>query len=224
MNVTLDVFSALIDSRAGASPVFDMIAAREHWPLAGEELFGAWDRQHKRLQLECRRWESFAALGRRALAQVMDEHLLSGDVDAAMADVWSSLGDWQLWPDVDRGVRDLARRHRVGLLSNVDDALLARTRLQVLPLTPDLVITSQRVGVYKPDPAIYHAARSIAGPSFVHIASSARDVRGALEAGVASVRLVRPGHQLDPAGPQPSREVASLRDLADYLAAAFPAL
>ena len=48
MNVTLDVFSALIDSRAGASPVVDLIAAREHWPLAGEELFGAWDRQHKR--------------------------------------------------------------------------------------------------------------------------------------------------------------------------------
>jgi len=222
MNITLDVFSALIDSRAGASPVFELIAAREHWPLSGEELFGAWDRQHKRLQLECQRWEPFAALGRKALAEVVDEHQLTGDVDAAMADVWSSLGDWPLWPDVDRGVRDLARQHSVGLLSNVDDELLARTRLQALPLTPALVITSQRVGVYKPDPAIYHAARLIAGPSFVHIASSARDVRGALEAGVASIRLVRPGHQMDPAGPQVSRKVAGLRDLADYLASAFP--
>jgi 2-haloacid dehalogenase len=222
VNVTLDVFSALIDSRAGASPVFDRIAAREHWPLAGEELYGAWDRQHKRLQLECRRWEPFAALGRRALTQVLEAHQLAGDVDAAMEDVWSSLGDWPLWPDVDRGVHDLARRHRVGLLSNVDDDLLARTRVSALPLTPDLVITSQRVGRYKPDPALYQAARTIAGPSFVHVASSARDVRGALEAGVVSVRLVRPGHEVDPAGPRPAREVGGLDELAGYLAGAFP--
>lgn len=222
MNITLDVFSALIDSRSGASPVFERIAAREQWAVPGEELFGAWDRQHKRLQLECRQWEPFAALGRRALAQVMQDRQLTGDVDAAMSDIWSSLGEWPLWPDVDRGVRDLARQHSVGVLSNVDDALLARTRLHALPLTPALVITSQRVGLYKPNPAIYHAARSIAGPSFVHIASSARDVRGALEAGIASVRLIRPGHLIDPVGPPVSREVAGLSDLADYLAAEFP--
>lgn len=222
MNVTLDVFSALIDSRAGGSRVFDRIAVREHWPIGGDALYDVWDRAHKRLQLECRRWEPFASLGRRALLEVMDEHQLAGDVDAAMEDVWSSLGDWPLWPDVDRGVHDLARSHRVGLLSNVDDDLLARTRLGALPLAPDLVITSQRVGRYKPDPAIYLAARTIAGPSFIHVAASARDVRGALEAGVRSVRLVRPGHQVDPGGPLPDRQVAGVGELVEYLANTFP--
>jgi len=53
----------------------------------------------------------------------------------------------------------------VGLLSNVDDALLARTRLASLPFAPGLVITSQRVRQYKPNPGLYHAARRIAGPS-----------------------------------------------------------
>ncbi len=222
MNVTLDVFSALIDSRTGGSRVFDQIARRQRWALRGQALFRAWDREHKRLQRECVRWEPFAALGRRALVQVLDEHRLRGDVDAAMTELWASLGDWPLWPDVDHGVPHLARAHRVGLLSNIDDALLARTRLASLPFVPDLVITSERVRQYKPNPGLYHAAHTIAGPSFVHVAASARDVRGALQAGVDTIRLIRPGHDIDPAGPRPTRQVTGLGELPDYLAQGLP--
>lgn len=222
MNVTLDVFSALIDSRAGAAPVFERIAAREHWPLGAEALYVAWDRQHKRLQLECRRWESFAVLGRRALVNVLEEHHLSGDVNAAMAELWSSLRDWPLWSDVEDGVHDLAREHHVGVLSNIDDGLFAQTQLVGLPLTAELLLTSERLRLYKPTPAIYLTAQTIAGPSFVHVAASARDVRGALEAGIPSVRLVRPGHEVDPAGPRATREVSSLNDLASYLRQSAP--
>jgi len=64
VNVTLDVFSALIDSRTGGSRVFDQIARRQRWALRGQALYRAWDREHKRLQRECVRWEPFAALGR----------------------------------------------------------------------------------------------------------------------------------------------------------------
>jgi len=221
VNVTLDVFSALIDSRAGGSRVFDQIARRQRWALRGQALYRAWDREHKRLQRECVRWEPFAALGRRALVQVLDEHRLRGDVDAAMTELWASLADWPLWPDVARGVPHLARAHRVGLLSNVDDALLARTRLASLPFAPDLVITSQRVRQYKPNPGLYHAARTIAGP-FTHVAASARDVRGALQAGVDTIRLIRPGHDTDPAGPRPTRQITGLGELTDYLTKGLP--
>jgi len=222
VNITLDVFSALIDSRTGGSRVFDQIARRQRWALRGQALYRAWDGEHKRLQRECARWEPFAALSRRALVQVLDEHRLRGDVDAAMSELWASLGDWPLWPDVDHGVRELARAHRVGLLSNIDDALLARTRLASLPFVSDLVITSQRVRQYKPNPGLYHAAHRIAGRSLVHVAASARDVRGALEAGVDTIRLIRSGHDIDPAGPQPTRQVTGLVELTDYLAKGLP--
>jgi len=222
MNITLDVFSALIDSRTGGTRVFDQIAGRQRWALRGEELYRAWDSEHKKLQRECVRWEPFTALGRQALLQVLDKHRLRGDVDAAMTQLWASLADWPLWPDVDRGVRALAGSHRVGLLSNIDDALLARTQLASLPFAPDLVITSERVRQYKPNPSLYHAAHTIAGPSFTHVAASARDVRGALQAGVDSIRLIRPGHDIDPAGPQPTRQVTGIDELNDYLAQGLP--
>jgi len=38
VNVTLDVFSALIDSRTGGSRVFDQIARRQRWALRGQAL------------------------------------------------------------------------------------------------------------------------------------------------------------------------------------------
>jgi 2-haloacid dehalogenase len=222
VNVTLDVFSALIDTRTGGNGVFDEIAGRQRWALGGQALYRAWDREHKRLQRECARWEPFAALGRRALAQVLDEHRLHGDIDAAMTELWASLGDWPLWPDVARGLSHLARAHRLGLLSNIDDALLARTRLASLPFVSDLVITSERVRQYMPTPGLYHAAHTIAGPTFVHVAASARDVRGALQAGVDTIRLIRPGHDIDPAEPRPTRQVTGLGELTDYLAKGLP--
>lgn len=51
----------------------------------------------------------------------------------------------------------------------------------------------------------------------MHVASSARDVRGALEAGIPVVRLRRPGHRLDPEGPQPPYEVEDLGELLELL-------
>ncbi len=52
----------------------------------------------------------------------------------------------------------------------------------------------------------------------VHVATSARDVRGALEAGIPVVRLRRPGHELDPDGPRPAYEVESVDELRAVLA------
>jgi 2-haloacid dehalogenase len=49
------------------------------------------------------------------------------------------------------------------------------------------------------------------------VATSARDVRGALEAGIRVVRLRRPGHQLDPAGPSPRDEASDVRGVGALL-------
>lgn len=217
MNVTFDLFSALLDSRSGAAPVFEAIASREGWPVDGDELYAAWDRRHKALQARCRVWRPITELGREALAEVLTERELGGDLAAAMTQLWDSLPDWPLWPDSEQGVRALAPSFGVGLLSNVDDALLARTRARTLPVAAELVVTSESVRAYKPSAAIYAAARSLAGPAHVHVASSARDVRGALEAGLDTVRLVRPGHTVDPAGPRPDVEVGGMAELVEHL-------
>ncbi len=171
------------------------------------------DARNKASQRDLVEWVPFAEHCRRALAAAYAELGLTADTDTDIETLLGSLGDWPLWTDVAAGLPALAARHRVGMLSNVDDDLLARTKIAGL-LTDDTVLTSQRLGAYKPSPQIYRRARERAGGELVHVATSARDVRGALEAGIEVIRLRRPGHRLDPDGPKPQVEVDDIAGVA----------
>ncbi len=219
MLVTFDLFSALIDSRTGGSAVLGRLAGERGWAVGGERLYDEWDRRNKASQRDEPDWIPFAEHCRRALAAAYAELHLSEDLDLAAEDAAllnRSVADWPLWPDVAEQLPELGQRYRVGVLSNVDDAIFART--PVAPLVDDTaVLTSERLRAYKPAAALYRRARERAGGELTHVATSARDVRGALEAGIRVVRLRRPGHQLDPAGPAPRDEADDVRGVGALL-------
>lgn len=209
--VTFDLFSALLDSRSGAGSVLDRLAVERGWKVGGHEVYDAWDRRHKGAQRACTEWVPYAVLARTALEETYDDLRLDGDAEGDLGLVLDSLPRWPLWPDVAPVLPGLAQRYRLGLLSNVDDSLFRRTAASSF-IGPGLAMTSERLRAYKPSPVIYRRAQAELG-RMVHVASSARDVRGSLEAGIAVVRLRRPGHQLDPAGPRPRSEVGGLVEL-----------
>lgn len=209
--VTFDLFSALIDSRTGAAAAYDALGSRHGWRLPGAEVYDEWDRRNKAAHRGVTSWVPFVDLARDALAETYAALDLAGDPGEDLETLLATVGDWPLWPDVEETLPVLARSYRLGLLSNVDDDLFRRTRAAAL-IDPEVAMTSQRLGVYKPDPGIYLGADAAVGP-IVHVATSARDVRGAVEAGIAVVRLRRPGHHLDPDGPRPPYEVDRLADL-----------
>jgi len=213
--ITFDLFSALIDSRTGGGEALGRLAAARGWEVSGEELYERWDAFNKRAQHDCRQWLPYRSLAGRALAAAYESLGLDGDAPADTETLLGSLPAWPLWPDVTDGLPALADRYRLGLLSNVDDDLFARTRAARL-IDPALALTSQRLRAYKPDRRIYDEARRLLGP-VVHVATSARDVRGALEAGLPTVRLRRPGHELDPQGPAPEFEAEGIRALPPLL-------
>jgi 2-haloacid dehalogenase len=218
--VTFDLFSALIDSRTGGSAAFAGLAAAHGWDVGGADLYDDWDARNKASQKELPHddaapWVSFAEHSRRALAASYAARGLEADPTADVEVLLGSLPDWPLWPDVEAGLAAVGRSHRVGVLSNVDDELFGRTRAAAL-VAADAVLTSERLRAYKPHPELYRRARD-AGAQ-VHVPASARDTRGALEAGLAVVRVRRPGHRVDPAGPQPEHEVDDLAQLPAVLA------
>lgn len=215
--VTFDLFSALLDSRSGASAALEEVARDRGWPVTGEHLYDAWDPRNKAAQRDCVTWVPWREPATRALSGAYAELGLAGDPAADVEALAASMARWPLWPDVVAGLPRLAEHCRVGLLSNVDDELFARTAAAPL-VDPDAALTSQRLRAYKPHPEIYRRARDQLG-GLVHVATSARDVRGALEAGIPVVRLRRPGHGLDPDGPRPTQEVERVDDLARLLAA-----
>jgi 2-haloacid dehalogenase len=214
--ITFDLFSALVDSRTGAARMFDALAGQHGWRIGGERLYDEWDRRNKASQRDQPDWIPFAEHCSRSLAATYADLGLTGrpSVDAAI--LLGSVGAWPLWPDVAVELPRLAAAHRVGVLSNVDDDVFARTR--VAPLVPDGdVLTSERLRAYKPHAEIYRRAAEQAGGVLLHVATSARDVRGAMEAGIDVIRLRRPGHELDPAGPAPAHEAADLAELRHLL-------
>jgi 2-haloalkanoic acid dehalogenase type II len=219
--ITFDLFSALVDSRTGATAALARLAADRGWDVDPGRFYDAWDAANKASQRDLRAWTSFAGHSTRAMSAAQAELGLDGDPVRDAAELLGTVGDWPLWPDVADGLPAVAAAgYRVGVLSNVDDDVLARTRVGALvggPVDADAVLTSERLRAYKPAPELYRRAREAAGGPLTHVATSARDVRGALEAGLEVVRLRRPGHALDPAGPRPAVEVGSLHDVVTVL-------
>jgi 2-haloacid dehalogenase len=214
--VTFDLFSALIDSRMGGSAVLDGLGHARGWPVDGGTVYDIWDVRNKASQRDEAEWIPFAEHCRRSLAATYAELGLAGDADADVVVLLRSVGDWPLWPDVADDLPRLVARNRIGILSNVDDGVFARTKVAAL-VADDAVLTSERLRAYKPGPDIYRHARDRAGGQLVHVATSARDVRGALEAGIDVIHLRRPGHAVDPAGPVPGRTAADLAEVGRLL-------
>jgi 2-haloacid dehalogenase len=214
--LTLDLFSALIDSRMGGSSFFDRLVGNRSWVVSGEQIYDAWDSANKELHRRITGWSSFRELSVRALGIAYRDLGLTGDARGDATELLASVSDWPTWPDVPEGLAVLAREARVGVLSNVDDDIFLRTRVAHL-VDPAVVFTSERLGCYKPSAEIYLKAARHAGAGYVHVAASARDVRGALSAGISTIRVRRPGHWVDPQGPAPEFEVASLVEVSGLL-------
>lgn len=212
--VTFDLFSALLDSASGGSAFFARVGDERGWDVDGAALYARWDARNKEAQRDCPSWVPYRDLAALALATAYDDLGVRGNGADDVRLLLASMRDWPLWPDVEDGLARLRPRFRVGLLSNVDDEPFRSTRAAPL-LDPQVAFTSESLDAYKPSPLIYQ--RAVAKGAAVHVATSARDVRGALEAGIPVVRLVRPGHGLDPTGPPPSVTVDGVGELGDVL-------
>jgi len=129
-----------------------------------------------------------------------------------------SLGEWPPFADTVPALRRMARRRRLGIVSNIDRALLAETlgRLQV-PLS--MLVTAEDAGAYKPDPAPFRLALSRLGlpaGQVLHVAFGAKyDLQPARALGLRTCFVDRGGGR--PAGHDADLEVPTLSALAEAL-------
>jgi 2-haloacid dehalogenase/putative hydrolase of the HAD superfamily len=130
-----------------------------------------------------------------------------------------SLPNWKPFPDTNDALERLSNAgYALGILSNVDDDLLAGTRRH-LAVHFSLLVTAQQVRSYKPAPGHFTAARDrIGAPRWLHAAQSYfHDVTPAVGLGIPVAWINRNAER--PTGPaRPAREFRTLTELADWLA------
>ena len=214
--LTFDCYGTLVDWERGISEAFAAAARADGVALDVAAVLRAYHEVEPRVQAErYRRYRDVLALTARGVADRLGWTLLPGR-ESFLAE---SLPSWPPFPDTNDALRRLkGAGHRLIILSNVDDDLLAGTRHH-LAVEFDAVITAEQVGSYKPAPGHFEAARNrIGGAPWLHVAQSYfHDVQPARALGIPSAWINRKGERpLDDRGPD--HEFRTLAEAADFLA------
>jgi FMN phosphatase YigB (HAD superfamily) len=130
----------------------------------------------------------------------------------------ASLPTWKPFPDTNRALERLAAAGiRLGILSNIDDDLLAATRKH-FTVDFDLIVTAQQVRSYKPGHSHFLTARERIGDArWLHAAqSNYHDIVPTNELRIPNAWINRHG-QKALAGGKPTYEFTNLPQLADAL-------
>jgi 2-haloacid dehalogenase len=139
-----------------------------------------------------------------------------------------SLTGWKPFIDTLPALQSLARRFRLGIISNVDDDLFAETRKQLAAVEFDFVVTAQQMRSYKPSHKNFDEAIRRSGLSrdqILHAGQSLyHDIAPANALGIQNVWVnrpsIRPGSGAARLGvATPNYEVHSLAELSALLSA-----
>ena len=191
--LTFDCYGTLVDWRTGIARAIDSVA-----PSTSARLLPLYYRREAEVQAEP--FRLYRDVLDEALRRTFEEAQVT--VAPEQTHVLSeSLPSWPVFADVRPALTQIRRQGwRLGILSNVDRDLFAKTRLQ-LPVPIDAVITAQDVGSYKPAPAHFRRFIEIYEPaSHVHVAQSwFHDVEPARRLGIRSVWINRLNERNDPA-------------------------
>lgn len=213
--LTFDCYGTLIDWEQGIAEAFAAAARVDGVTLDRTAVLRAYHELEPRIQAErYRPYREVLALAARAVAERLGWALAPGR-ETFLAE---SLPAWPPFADTNAALRRLRDAgHRLIILSNVDDDLLAGTRKH-LAVEFDAAITAQQVGSYKPAPGHFTAARERIGPArWAHVAQSYfHDVQPARAIGVPSVWINRKHERpLDARGAD--HEFPTLGAAADFL-------
>jgi len=217
--ITFDCYGTLIDWETGIWKAFRSAAASDGFRLEREDVIRAYHAIEP--LVESGTYRPYRDVLRETARRVAADCGWTISPDRA-GFLPESLSAWPLFADTNPSLERLARHWRLGILSNVDEDLLAGT-LEQLAVDFDFYVTADRVESYKPDLAHFEAARPFVGDStgWHHAAQSLfHDVAPANTVGLPVVWVNRKAEPRPAQGPLPDHEVADLATLADWLIAA----
>lgn len=215
--ITFDCYGTLIDWERGIGDAFRQAAAGAGAPFDLHATLAAYHEIEPAVQAEAFRnyRDVLTESARRVTARL--GWTLPDSRAGFLAD---SLSSWPPFPDTNGALETLAAAGcRLGILSNVDDDLLAGSRRLLVPVfDPALIVTAQQVRSYKPAAAHFdEARRRIGGLRWLHAAQSLfHDIAATRRLGIPSAWINRKG-ETPPAPSGAEVDVGTLREFADWM-------
>jgi 2-haloalkanoic acid dehalogenase type II len=213
--ITFDCYGTLIDWESGIGAWFEENAAADRIAIGRSEALAAYAETEPAVEAE-----TF-----RAYREVLTETVRRvakrfgwTPAPARARGLADSLPGWKPFPDTNSALQRLVSAgHRIGILSNVDDDLLAET-LRHFTVPFDLLVTAQQVRSYKPAAGHFETARRRIGRSrWLHAAQSHfHDVVPCRALGIPVAWVNRKGAS-GREDVRPDIEVPTLAGLADQL-------
>jgi len=218
--LTFDCYGTLIDWETGILTGLRRVLDPHDVRAADDDLLGRFARHEA--ALEAGAYLRYRDVLARALRGIADEYGVQATDEEAEA-FGGSVGEWPAFPDSTDALARLARRYRLGVITNCDDDLFAASNRR-LGVTFDWIVTAQQVRRYKPHVRAFEAAFQEIGlppKRILHVAQSLfHDHVPAKALGLTTVwvdrRRGRAGSgATPPASAQPDLTVPDLATLAD---------
>jgi 2-haloacid dehalogenase/putative hydrolase of the HAD superfamily len=214
--VTFDVYGTLIDWETGVYEAFQAEAERDGFTIERDELMALFFETQR--QIMAGSYELYAEVLRRTAVQIAKK--LGWPLEPSRSGFLpDSVQRWRPFRETNPVLTKIAKKYKIGLISNIDDKLLGLTRRHI-PLDFDLVVTAQQVRSYKPDPAHFvECERRIGGKKgWVHVAESYYfDVEPCVKRKVPVYWVNRHKAQLEASQKKPDAEAHNLREVAKLL-------
>jgi 2-haloacid dehalogenase/putative hydrolase of the HAD superfamily len=212
--ITFDCYGTLIDWERGIRNAFVDAAQAEGVTLNGDDVLQAYHQIEPVVEHE--RFRLYRDVLTETASRIAQSLGWSATQPAFLAD---SLPSWTPFPDTNAALERLrAAGYQLGILSNVDEALIAETRRH-FTVGFDLVITAEQVRSYKPAHGHFLKAKARIGDlRWLHAAqSNFHDIVPCNELGIRSAWVNRKKESALPGG-APTFEVEDMARLADAIA------
>jgi 2-haloacid dehalogenase len=220
MLLSFDVFGTLINVRESSYEAFRSILNEYGRPDVDVRAF--WEYWEERNIAHY--WETYRPYKEICAVSLGEAfaHFNVGGDESAISRYFDAFAEFQLYPDVLSALESLSRRHRLAIVSNIDNDLLAATPLQ---REFDLVCTAEKARGYKPDGTLFRYLLAHGGVPPGQILHSGQsqftDMVGGKPLGLTIAWINRRNIQLAPSVPKPDfifPDIASLIPLIERMA------
>ncbi len=185
--LTFDCYGTLIDWETGIKNAFQTITGKDAQRTV--RIFDLYEEEERRIEKKSyRSYKDVLSQALTAAAKRVGLNLSKPASESLMRE----LPRWKPFPETNESLEKLAKNHPLGILSNVDDDLLAGT-LKNFTVEFKIIVTAERVRSYKPNLAHFkEAARMIGKSKWLHVAASLyHDIEPTSQLGIDSVWVNR---------------------------------